>query len=184
MTPMDTGSTVLRLPDALRGDVEAAIATAVSEEWARRLWERDTTLWTTDPVTAQTQNPTLGRWRNHRLATTAVASGRMPITTAAWTDSTWRRPSAMNSGKPTTTPQAVNPSVAHWRPRGRAPRVSIRYKSDNTPATAARPKVTNTGESCGASAEPVASLVAGSVTANNTTPSRPSHRPRVSSFIQ
>jgi len=53
MTSMDTGSTVLRLPEALRVGVEAAIAHAVTDEWARRLWERDTTLWTTDPVTAQ-----------------------------------------------------------------------------------------------------------------------------------
>ena len=53
MTPMDTGSTALRLPDPLRGDVEAAIERAVTEEWARRLWERDTSLWTTDPATAE-----------------------------------------------------------------------------------------------------------------------------------
>ncbi len=52
MTTMDTGSTVLRLPDALRGDVEAAIRRAVDERWAARLWERDTTLWTTDPAVA------------------------------------------------------------------------------------------------------------------------------------
>lgn len=53
MTTMDTGSTVLRLPDALRGDVEAAIARAVDERWAARLWERDTTLWSTDPATQE-----------------------------------------------------------------------------------------------------------------------------------
>ena len=52
MTTMDTGSTVLRLPDALRSDVEAAIGRAVSDRWAARLWERDTTLWTADPAVA------------------------------------------------------------------------------------------------------------------------------------
>lgn len=53
MTTMDTGSTVLRLPAALRSDVEAAIARAVDERWATRLWERDTTLWSSDPVTQE-----------------------------------------------------------------------------------------------------------------------------------
>ena len=53
--------------------------------------------------------------------------------------------------------------------------------TDSTPASAARPSVTNQGESCGASAVPVASRVIGSVTANIATPSTPSHMPRVSS---
>jgi glucose-6-phosphate isomerase len=49
---MDTGQTVLRLPESLRDDVEATIARAVADGWARRLWERDTTLWTQDPDVA------------------------------------------------------------------------------------------------------------------------------------
>ena len=53
MTSMDTGTTVLRLSDGLRADVEAAIGRAVTDEWARRLWERDTTLWTADPAVAE-----------------------------------------------------------------------------------------------------------------------------------
>ncbi len=60
MTASDTGSTVLRLPQALRAGVDAAIATAVVDRWAARLWERDTTLWTTDPATAATIANRLG----------------------------------------------------------------------------------------------------------------------------
>ena len=45
-----------------------------------------------------------------------------------------------------------------WSPH--ACRVS-KYSTDNTPATAARPKVTNYSDSCGASISPSASLVLG-----------------------
>ena len=58
--------------------------------------------------------------------------------------------------------------------------MTSRYSTDRMPATAARPKVTNVGESCGASTLPVASLVIGKVAANSTTPTKPSHKPRVS----
>ncbi|CAN5797131.1 hypothetical protein BH20CHL5_BH20CHL5_14110 [soil metagenome] len=38
----------MRLPSALRGPVEDAIARAVEGRWAERLWARDTTLWSDD----------------------------------------------------------------------------------------------------------------------------------------
>ena len=47
---------------------------------------------------------------------------------------------------------------------------------DSNPATAARPKVTNQGDSWGASVEPTASRVMGRVAANSVTPTRPQSR--------
>lgn len=49
-----------RLPDALRASVEDELARAVEERWATRIWERDTSLWTTDPATAETISNRLG----------------------------------------------------------------------------------------------------------------------------
>ena len=65
---------------------------------------------------------------------------------------------------------------------GREDRVTPRNTSDSAPASAARPKVTNQGESWGASAVPVANRVMGRVTEKMATPSTPSHMPRVSFF--
>ena len=42
---MDTS---LTLPASLAGIVEEAIARAVGERWASRIWARDTGVWTTD----------------------------------------------------------------------------------------------------------------------------------------
>jgi glucose-6-phosphate isomerase len=50
----------LRLPDELRGPVDAAIARSVEDRWASRLAARDTTLWTTDPAVAATIANRLG----------------------------------------------------------------------------------------------------------------------------
>ncbi|MEO7118343.1 MAG: glucose-6-phosphate isomerase [Candidatus Limnocylindrales bacterium] len=50
----------LRLPAGLEGPVAAAIARAVGERWAERLWARDTSLWTTDPEVAATIADRLG----------------------------------------------------------------------------------------------------------------------------
>jgi hypothetical protein len=47
---------------------------------------------------------------------------------------------------------------------------------DSRPATAARPKVTNQGESWGSSVVPTASRVMGSVAANSVTPTMPHSR--------
>jgi glucose-6-phosphate isomerase len=46
MTGLSTAP--IRLPDDVRAAVEAAVARAVEERWATRLFERDATLWTTD----------------------------------------------------------------------------------------------------------------------------------------
>ena len=75
------------------------------------------------------------------------------------------------------------PSGFHWWRCGRGERVASRKIADSTPASAARPSVTNQGESCGAACVPVASRVIGSVTAKKATPSTPSHMPSVSSLI-
>ena len=70
------------------------------------------------PTSAQPQKAGLGRWRNHSAATTAVASGSNPVTTAPWVLGTKRSARAKNSGNPTTTPSAVKPSKRHSRPVG------------------------------------------------------------------
>ena len=44
--------TTLTLPADLRGPVDEAIARAVGERWASRIWARDTGLWTDDPEVA------------------------------------------------------------------------------------------------------------------------------------
>jgi transaldolase/glucose-6-phosphate isomerase len=44
--------TTLRLPTELRATVEEAIARAIGDRWASRIWARDTSLWTDDPETA------------------------------------------------------------------------------------------------------------------------------------
>jgi transaldolase/glucose-6-phosphate isomerase len=47
-----TSGTELRLPAALRSAVDQALRTAVEQHWARRLWDRDTALWTADEAVA------------------------------------------------------------------------------------------------------------------------------------
>lgn len=68
-------------------------------------------------------------------------------------------------------------SRRHCRAVGQAARVTTRNAADNSPAMAARPSVTNRGDSCGSAAVPVASRVAGSVTAKQAVPSTPSQNP-------
>jgi len=63
---------------------------------------------------------------------------------------------------------------------GQRERVASKNTIDKPPASAARPSVTNQGESWGASAVPVARRVMGRVMAKIATPSKPSQRPRVS----
>ena len=45
--------TTLKLPVALQGAVDEAIARAVGERWASRVWASDTSLWTDDPAVAE-----------------------------------------------------------------------------------------------------------------------------------
>jgi len=52
--------TTLTLPDDLSAAVEEAIARAVGERWASRIWERDTALWTDDPAVAERIGRRLG----------------------------------------------------------------------------------------------------------------------------
>jgi glucose-6-phosphate isomerase len=70
-----------RIPDDLRAAVDAALDRAVGEGWAARIWERDTTVWTGDPVVAERIAGRLGwldapahfRGRSDELATFAAA---------------------------------------------------------------------------------------------------------------
>ncbi len=44
--------TTLTLPASLQGSTDEAIARAVGDRWASRIWARDTSLWTDDPDVA------------------------------------------------------------------------------------------------------------------------------------
>ena len=50
----------MRLPAALRASVDIALAAAVSQRWASRIWDRDTALWTQDPAVAESIANRLG----------------------------------------------------------------------------------------------------------------------------
>ena len=50
----------MRLPAALRASVDTALAAAVSQRWASRIWDRDTALWTQDPAVAESIANRLG----------------------------------------------------------------------------------------------------------------------------
>jgi glucose-6-phosphate isomerase len=52
--------TVLHLPASLQGLVDEAVARAVGERWASRVWSNDTSLWTDDPAVASTITRRLG----------------------------------------------------------------------------------------------------------------------------
>ncbi|MCY1241586.1 hypothetical protein D9M72_544940 [compost metagenome] len=131
---------------------------------------------------AQSQKPSRARWCSTQAATAAVTSGSSAVTTAAWLAVTTRSAKASRSGKPMQLPSTAMPSGFHWCAAGRGERVTSRKMADSTPASAARPSVTNHGDSCGASCVPVASRVIGSVMANSATPTTPSHMPSVSSL--
>ncbi|MFN8619190.1 MAG: glucose-6-phosphate isomerase [Chloroflexota bacterium] len=73
MTAPDTGSTVLRLPEALRATVEGAIERSVAEGWTRRLWMQDATLWTADPAVAASIGQRLGWLSAPSLFTDEIA---------------------------------------------------------------------------------------------------------------
>jgi glucose-6-phosphate isomerase len=53
MTPATLSEVGLRLPTDLREAVEAEIARAEREGWADRLWDRETSLWTSDEAVAE-----------------------------------------------------------------------------------------------------------------------------------
>jgi len=64
-----------------------------------------------------------------------------------------------------------------WAGVGKGEWVMSKTITDKTPASAARPKVTNHGDICGASGVPTARRVMGSVSAKMMTPRMPSHSP-------
>ena len=71
------------------------------------------------PATAATQKPREGFSPARRTANTAVQAGSSAITTAPWEESTSRSASAVSSGKPTTTPNAMMHSERHCSRVGR-----------------------------------------------------------------
>src|SRR5438876_330571 len=52
--------TTMRLPVDLHAAVDEAMRRAVTERWASRVWERDTSLWTTDDRVAASIGNRLG----------------------------------------------------------------------------------------------------------------------------
>jgi hypothetical protein len=72
------------------------------------------------PSTAHSQKPLEGRCRSTSAATTAVASGSTPVTTAACMASTSRSARPMKIGKPSTVPKALTTSAGTRRRAARA----------------------------------------------------------------
>ena len=132
------------------------------------------------PRMANSQKPRRARWCISQAATAAVASGNNAVITAAWLAVTSRNAQPSSSGYPIALPSNDSARGPRCSGRGRGERVAKRYRMDRQPARAARPQVTNQGESCGASAVPVARRVMGKVRANTNTPTKPSQRPSVS----
>jgi transaldolase/glucose-6-phosphate isomerase len=60
MTGATVPATGLRLPAELEAAVTAEIARAIREHWAERLWQRDASLWTSDPAVASLIGQRLG----------------------------------------------------------------------------------------------------------------------------
>ncbi|HET7677746.1 MAG TPA: hypothetical protein VFK38_07815 [Candidatus Limnocylindrales bacterium] len=60
MTAQPSATPGYRLPGQLAQTVEAATARALEEAWARRIWERDTSLWSSDPGVQSTIAQRLG----------------------------------------------------------------------------------------------------------------------------
>ena len=132
------------------------------------------------PNTAHSQNPSRARWCSIQAATAAVARGSSAVKTAACPEVTWRSAKPSSSGKPMALPKSAKASGRRSCAVGQRERVSSKNTIDKHPAKAARPKVTNHGESWGASTVPVAKRVMGRVTAKMATPSKPSAKPRLS----
>jgi glucose-6-phosphate isomerase len=65
--------TTLTIPTTLQGLVDEAIARAVGERWASRVWERDTSLWSADPEVQGRIAARLG-WLDAPTAFTAEAA--------------------------------------------------------------------------------------------------------------
>ena len=146
--------------------------------WYARSSENATT--SALPSTAHSQNPSRARWCSSHAAMAAVASGSKAVSTAAWPELTWRKASASSSGNPSALHSMAMTSGLRWCGLGNGERVASKNTADRHPAITTRANVMNQGESWGASAGPVARRVMGRVRANTVTPTRPSHRPRVS----
>ena len=106
-------------------------------------------------------------------ATNAVATGRIPSTTAPCEASTVCTPSAIRNGNRTLTPSVAIASCGHNRRGGSGRRSTINNASEHSPAIAVRSAVTARG-----SMAEIAIRVAGSEPPNTTTPMNPSKRPR------
>ena len=52
MTDMAAPARGTRIPDALQASIDDTLRRAVDEKWAQRIWERDTSVWTSDEKVA------------------------------------------------------------------------------------------------------------------------------------
>ena len=135
------------------------------------------------PSAAHSQNPRRARCPSTKAAAAAVARGSSAVKTAAWLDGTSRSAKPKKMGKPRTLPRTARAKGLRCATSGQGERVTSKKMIDKLPAKTARAKVTNQGESSGASAVPVAMRVMGRVMAKTVTPTRPNSRPRFSFFI-
>jgi len=99
------------------------------------------------PTTAVTQKPQRARWCSAQAATAAVAKGSSAVMTAAWPEVTWRSANPSSSGYPSALPSSASARGRRSAGVGQRERVSSKKMIDKPPARAARPNVTNQGES-------------------------------------
>jgi len=129
----------------------------------------------TAPIAAAAQNAADGRSRSSSAPSIAVASGRMPITTAPCEAGTVCIAKPLNAGNPPTSNSEASAMRGTFARGGSGRRSTARTTSASIPATAARPAVRNSGSRYG-----TAMRVIGRVAPKITTPTTPSSNPRVS----
>ena len=146
--------TTLTLPESLQGDVEEAIARAVGDRWASRIWARDTSLWTDDQAVAATIAHRLG-WLDAPTAFVdevaeltafgeAMAARASPTSSsAAWAAPRWRprcsRWSIPSRTRASGCTSSIRPTLPRWRPSTARSTRRARCAS-SPPSPAARPR--------------------------------------------
>ena len=126
------------------------MAASISRSAASKVSPPESQAWpatSAEPSTANSQNNGRGRSCPISAANPAVASGSRPTKGIAWLDGTNVSASAENSGKPTTTPSAVQTRSRQSRRDGSGARRISSAATASSPAISARPAVTNHGSS-------------------------------------
>ena len=126
------------------------------------------------PRHENSQNAGRGRSPPRSTPKIAVASGNSPMKTIEWAEVMCFRASAVNNGKPTTTPSATMTSETRSPRAGRFSRKTTRRASPSKPAMTARATVRKTG-----SKSSTATRVAGSDPLKMSTPTNPLIHPLV-----